>query len=146
MSTADELYQRIILDHAKNPRHSALPEPADASADGFNPLCGDRVRVGVRLEGDTVAALGCESKACAICVAAASTMAIAVAGQTVAASRVLAERFAAQLEPAAEPDPDLGDLAAFRGVSRFPTRRRCARLPWDTLDDAINAAQGADHA
>jgi nitrogen fixation NifU-like protein len=137
-----ELYQEVILDHSKRPRNfRELPE-ANRKADGFNPLCGDKATVFVRLEGDVVQDVSFVGKGCSISTASASMMTESLKGKTRAEVQRLFERFHALVTAA--PDkahdnaaPELGKLAAFSGVCEFPVRVKCASLPWHTLQAAL---------
>ena len=143
MSDLRELYQEVILDHSKKPRN--LREMADASgqAQGYNPLCGDRATVYVRLEGDVVKDVSFVGQGCSISTASASIMTEVLRGKTVAETEALFERFHAlvtaspdQAGRAAE-DRSLGKLAVFAGVCEFPVRVKCASLAWHTLKQAL---------
>jgi nitrogen fixation NifU-like protein len=140
MSELSQLYHELILDHGRAPRGAQFPESPNCEAHGHNPLCGDRISVKLRREGDMVADVGFEGSGCAICTAAASTMTEAVRGKRVAEVRELSRRFrqlaTGESDPAAA--RELGKLAAFSGVSRFPMRVKCATLPWHTLEAALN--------
>ena len=87
MSELRELYQEYVLDHGKNPRNFRYPEGATHTADGYNPLCGDKITVQVRLDGDVIADLGFQGQGCAISTASASTMTEAVKGKTLGEAR-----------------------------------------------------------
>jgi nitrogen fixation NifU-like protein len=138
-----ELYQEVILDHSKRPRNfRELPE-ANRKADGFNPLCGDKATVFVRLEGDVVQDVSFVGKGCSISTASASMMTESLKGKTRAEVQRIFERFHALVTAA--PDkahdnaaPELGKLAAFSGVCEFPVRVKCASLPWHTLQAALH--------
>ena len=133
-----ELYRDVILDHNKRPRNFGRLDPADAQADGHNPLCGDRLSVFVRLDGDRVADLRFEGKGCAISTASASLMTEAVKGKDKAAIGQLFEQVHSLLTlQDAVPSPDLGKLAALSGVREFPSRVKCASLCWHTLNAAL---------
>ncbi len=133
-----ELYQEFILDHGKNPRNKrALAHPT-ASAEGYNPLCGDRITLQVQVDDGVITDVGFQGSGCAISTAAASTMTEAVKGKPVDAALVLFKRFHALVTGEAEPDLDsLGKLAVFAGVSEFPMRVKCATLSWHTLENAL---------
>ncbi len=140
-----ELYQEIILEHGRHPRHRGLPESPTHRAEGFNPLCGDRVEFGLRLEGGTLSAVGFEGSGCAISQASASVMAEAVAGHSEQEARELAARFRRLVRGEEEADLEtLGDLAAFAGVAQFPMRVKCATLAWHTLIAALDGRAEAD--
>ncbi len=172
----EELYQSVILDHNRRPRNHREMETADGRAQDRNPLCGDEVTVWLRLEGDTIADVSFKGIGCAISRASASIMTTMVKGKTIAESEALFERFhrlvtgrrdsgatddatgtsggalqSAALGNAAgtaEGTPqELGSLAVFSGVSRFPARVKCASLSWHTLRSALrDAANGASGA
>jgi nitrogen fixation NifU-like protein len=140
MSDLRDLYQSVILDHNKKPRNLRRPDGANRDADGFNPLCGDKVRVYLAVEGDVVKDVGFEGSGCAISTASASLMTEAVKGRRLAEVESLFERFHELVTgpPTAEPDTDaLGKLAVFSGVREFPVRVKCATLAWHTLRSAI---------
>jgi nitrogen fixation NifU-like protein len=138
-----ELYQEVILDHSKRPRN--LREIPDAlHAEGYNPLCGDRATVYVRLDGDRLGDVSFVGSGCSISTAAASMMTESVRGKTRAEALALFERFHALItgdpsKPAREVE-GLGKLAAFSGVSEFPVRVKCAALAWHTLKAALQGA------
>ena len=133
-----DLYREVILDHNKSPRLFGRLEPADSSADGHNPLCGDRLHVSVRLDGDHVSDLRFDGKGCAISVASASLMCEAVKGKSRADIAHLFDEIHAVLTRHDAPIPaDLGKLAALSGVRDFPARVKCASLCWHTLNAAL---------
>ena len=133
-----ELYRDVILDHNKRPRNFGRLDPADAHADGHNPLCGDRLSVFVKMNGDRVEDLRFEGKGCAISTASASLMTEAVKGKDKAAVGQLFEKVHNLLtQQDAVPSPDLGKLAALSGVREFPSRVKCASLCWHTLNAAL---------
>ncbi len=134
-----DLYQEIILDHSRNPRNSRELDDASGEAQGNNPLCGDRVTVYVRLDGDRVVDATFVARGCAISVASASMMTEIVKGKTLGEARAIFDRFHGQLtgedvEPMSEDD----ELAALMGVRDFPTRIKCATLPWHTFNAALS--------
>jgi nitrogen fixation NifU-like protein len=139
-----ELYQELILDHNKKPRNRRVMADATADADGFNPLCGDKVHVFVKLEGDRIADVSFDGIGCAISTASASLMTTAIKGKTLAEAQEIFERFHEMVtgEPGAAVDEDaLGKLAVFQGVCEFPVRVKCATLVWHTLKAAIDRSQ-----
>ena len=138
-----ELYQEVILDHSRKPRNFEAMPDATRQADGYNPLCGDRARVFVRLDGDTLQAVTFQGAGCSISTASASMMTESVKGRTRAETEALFERFhdlvtRDAMAGGGEPDPALGKLAVFSGVSEFPVRVKCASLPWHTLKAALD--------
>jgi nitrogen fixation NifU-like protein len=138
-----ELYRDVILDHNKRPRNFGRLDPADAQADGHNPLCGDRLSVFVKMDGDRVADLRFEGKGCAISTASASMMTEAVKGKDKAAIGALFEKVHTLLtQQNAEAGAELGKLAALSGVREFPSRVKCASLCWHTLNAALDRGAG----
>ncbi len=141
----DELYQEIIVDHGRHPRHRGLPEGATHRAEGFNPLCGDKVEVALVLQGDRLQEAGFEGSGCAISQASASVMMERVQQMEAPLVRALAARFQRMVKGQEPADFDRdGDLAAFGGVTRFPMRVKCATLPWHTLLAALDGRKEAD--
>ena len=140
MSDLRDLYQQIILDHSRNPQNFRVLPDANHSAEGFNPLCGDKVRVFLRVDDGLVKTATFQGAGCAISQAAASLMTAAITGRTVeAAESVLASFHTMVAGPAgAIADPKtLGKLAAFAGVREFPARVKCATLCSHTLQAAL---------
>ena len=134
-----DLYRDVILDHNKNPRNFGKLEPCDTSADGHNPLCGDRLTLMLRLEGDTVSDVRFEGKGCAISTASASLMTEAIKGldeRAITALSDVVHRTLTSSTEAAGPE-GLGKLAALSGVREYPARVQCASLCWHTLAAAL---------
>lgn len=142
MSSLSELYQELILEHNRSPRNFREMPEADAHAEGNNPLCGDQVRVYVRLAGDTIEDISFQGSGCAISRASASLMTAALKGKSRGEAAALFDRFhrlvTGELPPAEA--QSLGKLAAFAGVAEFPIRVKCASLPWHTLKAALSEA------
>ena len=144
-----DLYQEVLLDHYRRPRNQGSLPDADHTAAGNNPLCGDQVRVSLRLSDDAeagasrVEAISFEGAGCAISVAAASLMTEAVKGKTEAEVEELFRNFQelvtsdSQAAAPSADDPVLGKLAIFAGVREFPARVKCATLVWHTLRAAL---------
>jgi nitrogen fixation NifU-like protein len=134
-----ELYQAIILDHNKRPRHYGKPADATHRAEGFNPLCGDHLTVYLNIEDGRIAAIHFEAASCAICKASASIMTGALLGKQVTAAGDLTEFLYRMLHSETEvvsPD-EVGELAALAGVRKYPARIKCASLPWHTYEAAL---------
>ena len=141
MSELRDLYQEVILDHTKRPRNRRRPEACSATADGHNPLCGDRLTVYVTVEGDVVTDVAFEGSGCAISTASASMMTDALKGKTRAEVAALFETFHDVVTGVADPasvQDRLGKLAVFTGVSEFPVRVKCATLAWHTVKAALD--------
>jgi nitrogen fixation NifU-like protein len=139
-----ELYRDVILDHNRSPRNFGRLEPADAQAAGHNPLCGDKLNLTLRLQGDRVQDLRFEGQGCAISTASASLMTEAVKGRSREEIARLYEEMHTLLtahgaapNAGSAPAPDLGKLMALAGVAEFPARVKCASLCWHTLNAAL---------
>lgn len=133
-----DLYQEVILDHNRRPRNFGTLPDANRTAEGHNPLCGDRVTVYVRVEGDRVAGISFQGAGCAISTASASLMTEALRGKTLAEAHALFHEFRDLVTKGADGEAaDLGKLAVFSGVREFPIRVKCATLPWHTLEAAL---------
>ena len=145
MADLRELYQEVILDHTKNPRNYRAMDDASAKADGNNPLCGDRVTVYLKLDGDRIVDASFQGQGCAISKSSASIMTETVKGKTRAEAEALFDRFHEMITGKPESTADtkaLGKLAVFQGVSEFPLRVKCASLAWHTLRSALEARTG----
>jgi nitrogen fixation NifU-like protein len=134
----NDLYQEVILDHNRRPRNFHAMADASHHAEGFNPLCGDRLTLYLKIEANRITDLSFEGSGCAISKASASLMTDALKGRTVAEATALFERFHAMVTtPADQPVEDLGKLSALAGVREFPVRVKCASLAWHTLKAAM---------
>jgi nitrogen fixation NifU-like protein len=142
MADSKQLYQEVILDHNRKSRNWGALADATHSADGVNPLCGDRIHLDVKVAGGDVEAIAFEGESCAICKASASMMTTAVKGKPRGDAEQLIREFrdmaTGKLDVANEPH-HLGRLTVFSGVRDLPTRVKCAILPWHTLHAAFNA-------
>jgi nitrogen fixation NifU-like protein len=134
-----DLYQEVILDHNRRPRNFRAIE-GGRRAEGFNPLCGDRLTVYLKIEDGRVADASFEGSGCAISKASASLMTDSIKGRTLAEVDALFSRFHEMITRApGDPVEDLGKLAVFAGVRQFPMRVKCASLAWHTLHSALAA-------
>lgn len=135
-----ELYQELILDHGRKPRNFRTIENNASTADGYNPLCGDRCTVYTRVEDGNVTDIAFQGKGCAISQASASLMTQAVKGLTTDQASHLFEIFQRMIKDNVSDSEleELGKLAALAGVKEFPSRVKCASLPWHTLMAALN--------
>ena len=139
MSDLSELYQEVILDHNRKPRNFRTIEEASRTQEGYNPLCGDRLKLYVKLEGDVIRDVAFQGSGCAISKASASLMTEALKGKTVGDARALFERFHDMVtSPPDSAAPDLGKLSVFAGVRDYPTRVKCASLAWHTMKAAVS--------
>src|SRR5271157_3514255 len=135
-----ELYQDIILDHGRHPRNFRTIEHPTHTAQGHNPLCGDRVTVYLSLDGDHIADVAFQGRGCAISTAAASLMTEVLKGKTVEEARALFAQFHARVtgaEPLAEEAERLEPLT---GVKAYPARVKCATLSWHALEAALKGS------
>jgi nitrogen fixation NifU-like protein len=143
MADLSDLYQEVILDHNRRPRNFRSIDDATRQQEGFNPLCGDRLMLYVKLEGGVISDVAFQGSGCAISKASASLMTDALKGKTSDEARALFERFHAMVtSPPDAPTPELGKLAVLAGVREYPTRVKCASLAWHTLKAAV--ADGRD--
>jgi len=140
MAELRDLYQELILEHAKAPRnYRALGEPA-AKAEGHNPLCGDRCTVFINQQGGVIQDIAFQGSGCAISKASASMMTQSLKGKTLQEAEEMFRSFHGLVtgKPRNENEPDIGKLKVFAGVSEFPARVKCATLAWHTLEAALH--------
>ena len=136
----EDLYQEVILDHSKRPRNFHQMPDATRNVEGYNPLCGDKLKLFVKLNGETVQDISFVGAGCAISTASASLMTETVKGKTRQEAVQLMERFH-DLLTTEKPVADLGKLEVFSGVREFPVRVKCATLAWHTLKSALTNAE-----
>ncbi len=144
MSELNELYQETILEHNKNPRNFREIDGADKEAVGNNPLCGDALRVFVKIEGDVVSDVAFKGSGCAISKASASMMTQVVKGKTREDAEALFDEFHRMVTGRLNIESDdnhLGKLKIFAGVLEFPARVKCASLSWHTLIAALHGEE-----
>lgn len=132
----NELYQQVILDHNKNPRHFSTLENANHIKEGYNPLCGDKVTVYIEEKDQVIQNISFQGCGCAISVASASLMTEALIGKTVSEFKILFDQFIQLLTQGGE-QPDLKKLNVLGGVHEFPMRVKCATLAWHTTKSAL---------
>ena len=133
-----DLYQEVILDHNRRPRNFGTLPDANRSAEGNNPLCGDRVAVYLRVEDGRLQDISFQGSGCAISTASASLMTDALRGKTVEEAHALFRGFHELVVRGTDGNlEDLGKLAVFEGVREFPIRVKCATLAWHTLEAAL---------
>jgi nitrogen fixation NifU-like protein len=139
MSELTDLYQEVILDHNRRPRNFRTIDGATRKQEGYNPLCGDRLTLYVTLEGDVIKDVAFQGVGCAISKASASLMTDALKGKTLGEARAMFDQFHDMVTSSPDlPAPDLGKLSVLAGVREFPTRVKCASLPWHTLKAAVS--------
>ena len=137
----DDLYQDIILDHFRSPRHQGALAHADLHGEGFNPFCGDQVDLTMALGDDgRITDVGFEGQGCSISQASASMLTVQLMGKSLDEAEALVQTFKGimkgdELSEALE--DELGEIASLQGVRQFPIRIKCALLGWTTLQDAI---------
>ena len=138
MSDLTELYQEVIIDHNKEPRNFHKLEGANRKAEGYNPLCGDRVTVYLQIEEGVIREISFQGSGCAISRASASLMTASLKGMTLAEAKALFEKFHGMVTGDGNLNLlELGKLTVFSGVSEFPVRVKCATLAWHTLRAAL---------
>ncbi len=135
-----DLYQETILDHSKRPRNCHPMPDATGQAEGYNPLCGDKLKLYLKMEGDTVKDISFVGSGCAISTASASLMTESLKGKTRQEALKLLDKFHELLTTDTEVSRDLGKLVVFCGVREFPARVKCATLAWHTLKSALTNA------
>jgi nitrogen fixation NifU-like protein len=135
-----ELYQQVILDHNKSPRNFRKLDGANHFAEGYNPLCGDKINIYLQLEGNKVKDISFQGSGCAISKASASLMSTIVKGKTLEEAEKIFEEFHNMVTGTHDEEIDLdkmGKLAVFAGVKDFPARVKCASLAWHTMNAAL---------
>jgi len=133
-----DLYQEIIVDHNRNPRNFGIIDNADKIIEGFNPLCGDKLKLYLKTEGQNIADISFDGSGCAISVASASLMTDAMKGKSINDAELLFNSFHNLITNENGVDEkNLGKLAVLAGVKDFPARVKCATLCWHTLHSAI---------
>lgn len=152
MNDLDMLYQDVVLDHKRHPRHYGALPSANREAQGYNPLCGDAITLRLREADDRIADIAFEGQGCAICMASASMMTEAVLGHRLGEARhtLAAMRRLLAVEAGADANVEadeaaLGKLALLAGVRRFPSRIKCAALAWHALGHCLQAEAGSDN-
>ena len=138
MSDLNDLYQEVILDHNRRPRNFHALADASHTAEGYNPLCGDRLTLYLKVVDGVVSDVSFEGAGCAISKASASLMTDAVKGRTVTEAQALFDRFHRMVTtPPGQAVEDMGKLSVLAGVREFPVRVKCASLAWHTLKAAM---------
>ncbi len=138
------LYQQLILEHYRNPRNKAELEEKSVEIHMANPVCGDEIRLQLRIEGDEIAEAKFAGQGCSISQASVSMMTTLLQGRKLEEAEALAARFTEMMhgDESAASDRSLGDLRALQGVSKFPVRIKCALLGFDALQEALKQSTG----
>jgi len=138
-----DLYQEVVFDHNRNPRNFRVIEDADRTIEGFNPLCGDRITLYLKLDGERISDVAFQGQGCAISTASASLMTEIVKDKTIAEAEKLFEAFH-KIVTGQDDDlklEELGKLAVLAGVRQYPSRIKCATLAWHSLEAALQGEQ-----
>lgn len=146
MSSLDELYRQVILDHYRNPRRRGSLSGPHIHAEGMNPSCGDEFSLDLRIDEGVITDAAIQGQGCSISQASGSMMTDVIVGKTIDEAREVTATFKLMMgiEEGEDPlDPErpgavLGDLEALQGVKKFPVRIKCADLPWTTLTEALD--------
>ena len=136
-----DLYEETILDHSKRPRNCHPMQDANRQAEGYNPLCGDKLKLYLKMEGDIVKDVSFVGSGCAISTASASLMTESLKGKTRDEALKMLDKFHELLTTDAAVSKDLGKLVVFCGVRDYPARVKCATLAWHTLKSALNNSE-----
>ncbi|MBI3019321.1 MAG: SUF system NifU family Fe-S cluster assembly protein [Deltaproteobacteria bacterium] len=138
----DDLYREVILDHFKNPRNHAPLSAFDVEQEGYNPLCGDQIKLQLQFENGRVVKIGFMGKGCSISQASASILTEEIQGKSISEIEEEIQFFKSMMQGEANvEDQDVGDLEALSGVRKFPVRIKCALLGWTTLEEALTFYQ-----
>jgi len=133
----NDLYQEVILDHAKSPRNFGVLEQYTCSAEGNNPMCGDQLTVYVDIKDGVVSDVSYRARGCAISIASASIMSSMIKGRTLEEVNILFDKFHMLCtDQEVEDDDDIDRLRVLSGVSKFPTRVKCATMSWHAVKEA----------
>ncbi len=135
----DDLYRDVIVDHYNHPRNYGKPEKSDIVVEGKNPVCGDEITIYLNVKDGVIADVHFEGKGCSISIASASVMTESLIGKNLEEAKVVLDDFNNMLRgEACERCENYSDAVAFRGVTKFPVRVKCALLAWKTVEGAIN--------
>ncbi|MEH6503694.1 MAG: SUF system NifU family Fe-S cluster assembly protein [Cycloclasticus sp.] len=136
-----DLYQEVIFDHNRNPRNFRKMDDADRQIDGFNPLCGDRLTLFLKIDDGKITDASFQGQGCAISTASASLMTDIIKGQSEEEAQKLFELFHNMATGEHVEMDQLGKLAVLAGVCEYPARVKCATLPWHTLDALLKGVK-----
>ncbi len=132
-----DLYQQVILDHCKHPRNFHALDKPDRMAQGHNPLCGDQLKLYLLMDGDNIKEISFVGDGCCISKASASLLTVSLKGKTRAEAKALFDKVHDMITTGQREQGDVGKLAVFAGVHKFPARVKCAILPWHAMLSAI---------
>lgn len=132
-----DLYQQVILDHSKSPRNFRVMADANRTAHGHNPICGDNIQLFLKMDGDVIKDISFQGSGCAISKASASILTDALKGRSKEEVKALFDKVHEMVVTGKTPEGDLGKLAVFAGVHKFPARVKCAILPWHATMAAV---------
>jgi nitrogen fixation NifU-like protein len=133
-----ELYQQVILDHSKSPRNFHIMDGANRTSRGHNPLCGDNITLYLLMEGDIVKDIAFQGSGCAISKASASILTTVLKGKSKTEIKSLFDKVHEMVTTGNIMEGDIGKLAVFAGVHKFPARVKCAILPWHAAIAALD--------
>ena len=135
-----DLYQEVILDHSKNPQNFGILDKYTCTAEGNNPLCGDSLTVYVNIENNVISDVSYQARGCAISVASASIMSKIIKGKTIEEVDILFNKFHRLcMGEYIEDDDEIETLKVLSGVSKFPTRVKCATMSWHAMKEATHS-------
>ena len=144
MMDLNDLYREVIVDHNRSPRNFRMMDDATNSADGYNPLCGDRLTLSMKIEDGVIRDIAFQGSGCAISTASASLMTESLKGKSVAEAEMLFDKFHKLITADGdENDPALGKLAVLAGVRQYPARIKCATLCWHAANAALHGEKNA---
>lgn len=136
-----DLYQQVILDHSRSPRNFHVMSDANRTAQGHNPLCGDNIHLYLKMDGDVIEDISFQGSGCAISKASSSILTDALKGRSKEEVKELFEKVREMVTSGKTPEEDLGKLAVFTGVHKYPARVKCAILPWHAVMSALEGKQ-----
>ena len=134
-----DLYQEVILDHSKNPQNFGILNQYTCTAEGNNPMCGDSLTVYVNVENNVISDVSFKARGCAISVASASIMSNIIKGKTIEEVDILFEKFHRLCMGEDIEDDEIETLQVLSGVSKFPTRVKCATMSWHAIKEATHS-------
>ena len=134
-----DLYQEVILAHSKNPQNFGILNQYTCTAEGNNPLCGDSLTVYVNVENNIISDVSYRARGCAISIASASIMSKTIKGKTIEEVDALFDKFHRLCMGEDIEDDEMETLKVLSGVSKFPTRVKCATMSWHAIKEATHS-------